>query len=336
MPELTTPTVLSFNRKLENSDALMLSGNWENKNEQDKWKPIELTVRRNRGVIGNKLPADVTDDPEAMQKEVEKPNPVWGDEATLPLNSNHDTLKVSFTLRVLGDLHIPSACNNPAYQEKISKAVLAYADKFEFKKLAARYAYNIANGSFLWRNRVCAENIEIQVKSKLLKDDVVFGAYDYSINNFDNQDEKIGRLAKVIQQGLSGQRFTFVEVDAYVKLGAGQRVWPSQEMIMNVPKGEKSRTLFHLDGCAAMHSQKIGNALRAIDTWYDEGDNLSPIAIEPYGSVTHRGQAFRTSRNDFYSLRDRWFLRDETLTEEQQHFVMAILVRGGVFSEKGE
>lgn len=336
MPELTTPTVLSFDRKLENSDALMFSGNWEKRNNQDQWKQIELTERRNRGVIGNKLPADITDDHEAMQKEVGKPNPVWGDEATLPLNSDHNTLKVSFTLRVLGNLHIPSACNKPAYQERISTVVRAYADEFEFRELATRYAYNIANGRFLWRNRVCAEKIEIQVKPKLLENDVVFSAYDYSINNFDNQDEKIGQLAEVIQQGLSGQRFAFVKVDAYVKLGVGQRVWPSQEMVMNVPKGEKSRTLFQLDGHAAMHSQKIGNALRTIDTWYDDGDDLMPIAIEPYGSVTHRGQAFRASRNDFYSLRDRWFLHEEALTEEQQHYVMAILVRGGVFSEKGE
>ncbi len=330
---LTTPTVLSFDRKLENSDALMFSGNYENRNGLDQWKPIELTDRRNRGVIGNKLPADITDDPEAMQKEVEKPNPVWGDEATLPLNSDHDTLKVSFTVRVLGNLNIPSACNNPAYQEKISTVVETYANNFKFKELATRYAVNIANGRFLWRNRVGAENIEIRVKSYSFENDVLFTAYDYSINNFDKRDDKIFTLAAVIQKGLEGQEFAFVEIDAYVKLGSGQRIWPSQEMVMNPPKGEKSRHLFHLDGCAAMHSQKIGNALRTIDTWYGDGDDLTPIAIEPYGSVTHRGQAYRASRNDFYSLRDCWFLRDEKLTDEQQHFVIAVLVRGGVFGE---
>ena len=348
---LTTPTVLSFDRKLENSDALMFSGNWGNKKGPEQWKKIELTVRRNRGVIGNKLPPDITDDEEAMQKEVEKPNPVWGDEATLPLNSDHDTLnsdhdtlnsdhdtlRVSFTLRVLGNLHIPSACNNPAYQERISNAVQTYAGEFNFEELAKRYATNIANGRFLWRNRVGAENIEIRVKSKSLENDLLFNAYDYSINDFLKLDKKIEALAAIIQQGLGGQGFAFVEIDAYVKLGSGQRVWPSQEMVMNIPKGEKSRHLFHLAGCAAMHSQKIGNALRTIDTWYGDGDDLTPIAIEPYGSVTHRGQAERRHpHNNFYSLRDRWFLRDETLTEKEQHFVIAILVRGGVFSEKGE
>ena len=312
---LTTPTVLSFDRKLENSDALMFSGNWENRGTQDQWKPIKITVRRNRGVIGNKLPPDITDDEEKMQKETEKPNPVWGDEATLPLNSNHDTLKVSFTLRILGNLHTPSACNNSDYQESIAKAVSAYADEFKFKEMARRYACNIANGRFLWRNRVGAEEVEIRVSSKSFEEDLAFTAYDYSLNNFDKQDEKIKQLAKVIQQGLSGQEFAFVEVSAYVKLGSGQRVWPSQEMVMNIPKGEKSRTLFALDDYAAVHSQKIGNALRSIDTWYAEGDKLAPIAIEPYGSVTHRGQSHRRyPHNNFYSLRDRWFLRGVKLT----------------------
>jgi len=339
MSELNTPTVLSFERKLENSDAIMFSGNWRDINSQDKdkWPKIELTDRRNRGVIGNKLPEDITDNPEAMQKEVEKANLVWGDEATLPLNSNHDTLKVSFTLRVLGNLHLPSACNNPAYQEKISEAVRGYIDKYKFKELAARYASNIANGRFLWRNRADAENIEIRVNSKSFDNELTFNAYDYTLNDFSVRDEKIDKLVAVIQQGLMGQGFAFVKVDAFVKFGAGQRVWPSQEMVIKPPPGEKSRTLFQLDGCAAMHSQKIGNALRTIDTWYVDEIESPPIAVEPYGSVTHRGQSYRRfSHNNFYTLRDRWFLKDEGLTEAEQHFTIAVLVRGGVFSEKGE
>lgn len=334
---MATPTVLSFERKLENSDALMFSGNWENKDKKDEWKAIKLTERRNRGVIGNKLPADITDNEETMEKETLKPNPVWGDEATLPLNSDHDTLKVSFTLRVLGNLHIPSACNNSDYQEAIEKAVNTYAKEYSFEKLARRYAYNIVTGRFLWRNRVGAEAIEIRVRSESLEENLVFNAYGYLLDNFDQQDEKIDKLANVIQLGLSGKGYSFIEVNAYVKLGSGQRVWPSQEMIMNVPKGEKSRTLFALDGNAAMHSQKIGNALRTIDTWYVDGIESSPIAVEPYGSVTHRGQSYRRfSHNNFYTLRDRWFLKAEELTEAEQHFTIAVLVRGGVFSEKGE
>jgi len=39
---------------------------------------------------------------------------------------------------------------------------------------------------------------------------------------------------------------------------------------------------------AAMHSQKIGNAIRTIDTWYPDfcDSNTGPIDIETYGAVS--------------------------------------------------
>ena len=87
-----------------------------------------------------------------------------------------------------------------------------------------------------------------------------------------------------------------------------------------------------------MHSQKIGNALRTIDTWYPnpDGEELGPIAVEPYGSVTSQGRAYRQPKQkmDFYSLLDGWVLNDKVPDAEQQHYVMANLIRGGVFGEK--
>ena len=90
-----------------------------------------------------------------------------------------------------------------------------------------------------------------------------------------------------------------------------------------------------------MHSQKIGNALRTIDTWYPDYQNgdprLGPIAVEPYGSVTSQGKAYRqpVEKRDFYHLLDNWLLKDQPPAEGDQHFVMATLVRGGVFGEAG-
>lgn len=80
-----------------------------------------------------------------------------------------------------------------------------------------------------------------------------------------------------------------------------------------------------------MHSQKIGNALRTIDTWYPDAGN--PIAVEPYGSVTSQGMACRqpTKKSDFYSLLDDWMLKDKSPDSGNQHYVMAMFIRGGVF-----
>ena len=80
---------------------------------------------------------------------------------------------------------------------------------------------------------------------------------------------------------------------------------------------------------------KIGNAIRTIDTWYsDYNEEERAIAIEPYGAVTNLGRAFRNPKNkeDFFTLFDK-FVKAEELEEEQLHYVMAVLVRGGVFGE---
>lgn len=55
--------------------------------------------------------------------------------------------------------------------------------------------------------------------------------------------------------------------------------------------------------------------------------------MEPYGSVTTQGKAYRQpkAKADFYTLFDGWVLKDQALSIEEQHFVMATLIRGGVF-----
>jgi CRISPR-associated protein Csy3 len=142
-------------------------------------------------------------------------------------------------------------------------------------------------------------------------------------------------MAQIIKEGLSNDSFTYLEIDAFVKIGRVQMVYPSQEMVLGIPKGEKSKYLFQLNGVAAMHSQKLGNALRTIDTWYST-EEIEPIAIEPYGSVTNRGTAYRPSKNDFYTLLKKWTLDNKEIELNQQHYVMAVLVRGGVFGESGK
>ena len=207
--------------------------------------------------------------------------------------------------------------------------------KSGFEELASRYAYNIANGRFLWRNRVGAQEITIHVKHSSLDGPLTFNAYDYPLNQTTTSDDKIATLSRIIEHGLNEDENIFIEVEAYVKLGNLQRVWPSQEMVLKGTQDEKSqskksRHLFALDGNAAMHCEKIGNALRTIDDW-QTGSEM-PIAIEAYGSVTQWGIAYRSSRNDFKTLLTRWMSGDDIL-QDDKHFVVAMLIRGGVFSE---
>lgn len=326
--KIDLPSMLAFERKLETSDALMFSGNWEDINDESKgWQNIPITKRQNRSTQS----AHGTSDADKV-----KPNPVSSDsdDANLPLA--HDTLKVSFSMRVVGNLGVPFGCNSPEFSKAIQAKTAEFKQSDALNLLAFRYAYNLANGRFLWRNRVGAEAITINIKAG--DNSFVFDAYDFSLNDFEKSKDnaELQQLAATLAEGLKGdaQSFVLVEVDAFVKLGHQQHVFPSQEMNM----GEKGKTLFRLEGCAAMHNVKIGNAIRTIDTWYDRYEEQGqPIAIEPFGAVTQIGDAFRKNKKegDLYSLMLGWVNGDD-LTHEQQAYVAGNLVRGGVFSKSSK
>ena len=319
--KITLAKVLSFERKFEVSDALMYSGQWGSEPTQyEDWQKIAITKRLNRSTISAYKTGD---------KDKAKPNPVASDNDDANLYAKDDTLKVSFSVRVIGNLGKPFACNNPDFEAAIVEKVNTFKQNgIGLKTLADRYAYNIANGRFLWRNRVGAEKIKIVVQSNLLDSSLSFNAYDYDMHGFkkNSDDQKLKQLSDCIYAGLNGNMESFVniEVDAYVKLGKQQHVFPSEEMNM----GEKRKVLFQLENTAAMHNVKIGNAIRTIDDWYDNAK--FPIAVEPFGAVTQMGQAFRKSKNDLYTLMIKW-VNDEELSENDKEFVVANLIRGGVF-----
>ncbi|WP_036768760.1 type I-F CRISPR-associated protein Csy3 [Photorhabdus australis] len=333
---IKTASVLAFERKLFNSDALMFAGNWK-KIDDGEWQPIAIQEKAVRGTISNRLKNALTSDPAKLDAEIQKANLQRVDVAALPFDS--DTLKVSFTLRVLGNLSTPSVCNNQDYQVELANIINGYIAEHGFKTLAARYAENLANGRFLWRNRVGAEEIKVRVKGRGSKW-WEFNSENFSLRAFSQVEGALAELAAEIEEGLAGGGSTFFNVEAFVRLGHGQEIFPSQELVLD-SNSKKSKVLYQVNGIAALHSQKVGNALRTIDTWYPDAFELGlgPIAVEPYGSVTSRGKAYRQpkAKMDFYTLLDNWVVKGKKPEEvDQQHYVMAILIRGGVFGEKGE
>lgn len=329
---LKTASVLAFEKKLANSDGMMFAGKWQQK---EPWQPVVIKEKAVRGTISNRLKNALASDPLKLDAEIQKANLQRVDVAALPADT--DTLKVVFTLRILGDLATPSVCNDQAYQAELTKVINGYVEQHGFNELAARYAENIANGRFLWRNRIGAESIEVHVKQG--EKNWVFNAHSYNMRSFTQPNGDLAELADAISEGLAGKSFVLLNVEAFVRLGNGQEVYPSQELVLD-SNSKKSKLLYQVDGTAAMHSQKIGNALRTIDTWYPhaEDPDMGPIAVEPYGSVTSRGLAYRQPKQkmDFYTLLDNWVTKGEAPAVEQQHYVIATLIRGGVFGAKSE
>ncbi|NKF51196.1 type I-F CRISPR-associated protein Csy3 [Shewanella sp. WXL01] len=332
-----TASVLAFEKKLVPSDGYMFGTNWDNRDEQTA---LILNEKSLRGTISNRLKAAIQKDPAKLNAEVEKANLQTVDACAL--EPHQDTLKLKFTLKVLGGLAQPSACNNVLFKQSYSAAVKAYGEKYGFKELAKRYATNLANARFLWRNRVGAEEIEVQVKAhnKDNEQSWTFDATQFSTKHFDHNDQQLDSLAERIAQALaSDSDFLMLEINCFAKVGLAQEVYPSEELVLDKGKGNKSKILYAVNDNAAMHSQKVGNALRSIDTWYpeyaDEQASAGAIAIEPYGAVTNLGKAFRTPKDkqDFYSFFDKWARGTELERAEDEHYVAAVLIRGGVFGE---
>lgn len=330
-------SVLAFEKKLVPSDAYFYGATWDQK---EAATPLELIEKSVRGTISNRLKAAVKSDPAKLNAEVEKPNLQTIDACAL--GAEQDTLKHQFTLKVLGGVENPSACNNANFKQSYHKAATDYIQREGFTELGRRYAHNIANARFLWRNRVGAEQIEVQVKvlNQGQNDQWTFNAKDFSTRDFEQQNEKVIVLGSKIASALaSGDGALMLQVTTYAQLGKAQEVYPSEELVLDKGKSKKSKVLYQVKGHAAMHSQKIGNALRSIDTWYpdysDSTKSAGAIAIEPYGAVTNLGKAYRTPKEsqDFYTLFDAWARGTKLEKIEDEHYVMAVLVRGGVFGE---
>lgn len=334
-----TASVLAFEKKLVPSDGYLFGCQWETKAQAT---PLALQEKSVRGTISNRLKSAVKNDPAKLNAEVEKANLQRVDACAL--GQDHDTLKLHFTLKVLGGLAQSSACNNALFKQSYSTAVSKYITQYGCFELAKRYATNLANARFLWRNRVGAEEIEVQVKAlnKEAEQAWTFNAKQFSTKHFDHNDSQINSLADRIAQALASETdHLMLQIDCYAKVGKAQEVYPSEELVLDKgnSKTKKSKILYAVNEHAAMHSQKIGNALRSIDTWYpdyaSEEQSAGAIAIEPYGAVTNLGKAFRTPKDkqDFYTFFDKWARGESLPREEDEHYVMAVLVRGGVFGE---
>lgn len=330
-------SVLAFEKKLVPSDGYMYGANWNNRDEPSKLKIRPKTVR---GTVSHRLKKVTDKDMAKLNMDIADPNPQTVDSCAL--GPDQDTLKLHFTLKVLGGITKPSACNNALFKQSYSAAAKSYIDKLSFTELATRYATNIANARFLWRNRVGAEKIEVQVSAsnKTVSQSWTFDATNFNLREFESSNAAVDELAALIAGVLaSDDEFLLLDVNCFVRIGNAQEVYPSEELVLDKGKGEKSKILYDVNGIAAMHSQKIGNAIRTIDTWYpdfsDQEQSAGPIAIEPYGAVTNLGRAYRTPKEgqDFYTFFDAWARGEQLARLEDEHYVMAVLVRGGVFGE---
>ena len=220
------------------------------------------------------------------------------------------------------------------------------------------YFWNIANARFAWRNRFQSDEMRVMIvdgeKSIILnplaicldKPDIeqvkraVLKGENTEIDNF------INRICQSLCEPTTTP--TTLNIHWFAEMNPGQEIFPSQEYV----RGDKNNNdedkriyakLPTYDGAktiqqASIHSQKIGAAIRHIDLWHGN-ETHKAIAVNPYGGVQDTSEILRETKTSFYD-----YLEDgdklmagvakasaiEDISNDV-HFVMANLIRGGVF-----
>lgn len=224
------------------------------------------------------------------------------------------------------------------------------------QEVANRIARNIASGNWLWRNRQFAQAVEITATSGNEK--LVFDALKVPARTFGNYSESEVALGNIIASQLMGESVGAIQVQARITFGEGMshsvEVFPSQNYLGgDKPKGF-ARSLYavgesdlvgkhdimelestRLVGQAALRDTKVANALRSFDTWYDDYDtNRMAIAIEPTGANLDAQRAFRIGDTSSFAYARKLNVIDVDSPEGM--FMIAALIRGGVYSEGGD
>ena len=277
-------------------------------------------------------------------------------------------LLVKWDLRFIDLEHILFACASRAGADKAEEqlfrqAFKAFVDKAKdsegLQEVARRYARNVVNGRWLWRNRIIAENVTIHVSETEFHDDSLsakkhintlsFNALNFSLKSFDDVSTDEQKLADIIVKGMCGDNHANLHIEAIVDFGmGGVEVFPSQNYLEEKPKGF-SRSLYQINprkperqandnqflGQAAIRDQKIGNALRTIDTWYPsfiENDS-KPIPVEPNGASLDAQRFFRVGKEKVSAFDILKEIQTLDPNSDKGMFLIACLIRGGVYSE---
>ncbi|SCM70924.1 type I-F CRISPR-associated protein Csy3 [Desulfovibrio sp. 86] len=363
------PGVLSFQRCLMVTDALFF-----NVFADGSISPLPVVRHGIRGTQNINKFSDEKKDNDSIKSAPRKEIPNIQTTDSAKLDPLAEKLRVRFDVRFL-DLSsalfacAPGKADDMEDLTAFRQGLTAFIDKGKesagVTELACRYARNLANGRFLWRNRAIAEHVSVRVRDRA-ELDVRFDALQVPLNTFDSYSEAEKAVAERIAAGLRGQRDVSLLVEADVDFGVrgALEVFPSQNYLEGKGKDtdtakdtetgkgkDKSRgfarSLYCVGevpkyqdkysvqerGQAAFRDQKVGNALRTIDTWYPAyGERGLAIPVEPNGASLDAQLFFRNEKkiSGFgYMLR----AGDMDPDTPEGMFLTACIIRGGVFSE---
>lgn len=270
------------------------------------------------------------------------PNPQFIEECYVP--PGVDEIYCAFSLRIQANSLAPDVCSDVSVRMTLTELAEAYRHLDGYRELARRYAKNILIGSWVWRNRACRQlSVHIQSENQQWSIDDV-RELDWFGRREGRASTELEGLTNYLTQALSDpKRYGYLDIKAKLKVGWGDEVFPSQEFLDRKQEGSPTRqfatVLIEGEGeSAAFHAQKIGAAIQLIDDWWSE-DADKVLRVNEYGADKKFVIARRhpTYANDFYTLirKAEEYTEDMNRTNsipDEVHFVMAILVKGGLFN----
>ena len=377
------PGVLSFQRCLLITDALFF-----NEFADGTLTPLPVIRHGIRGVQNISKKSKKGQEAASSASREEVTNIQTTDSAKL--DAKAERLLVRFDLRSLDLSNALFACapgkaDDNSTVETLRGALHSFIQRAKegedkpLLKLACYYAHNIANGRFLWRNRMIARAVQIEVQRLDQHGHVLtaqdgapvqwtFDALQRPLTSFNDmlaqsaRQEEAGagdfdsipadeqELAAVLAAGWQGEESPGLRVTAHVHFGVqgAVEVYPSQNYleskdrgfarslycIGDAPEGQDAHSI-RVMGQAALRDQKIGNALRTIDVWYpDYNKRCLPLPVEPNGASLDAQEFFRTGDASGFTLMRR--IGELDPASKEGLFLLACLIRGGVFSEGGD
>lgn len=363
MTKNNLPNFLNYSRSISTGEGFMYG---MKRNEEGGYDllPVEVVKRGIRGTISNYSNiyngSEVLDDA-AVDKQVKDPkNANLQQIESAYLAADCTRLAIKYSVIFQAESLRPSGCNSKDFFDLVTDVVAKYKALGGYRELAKRYFWNIVNGRTMWRNGLSQnKTVEIKVDNDKTYN---FASDGISLAKFDKAELPAGsnELVEAIAEALAGNRPPlFLEVLISGELPAGAEVYPSQEYM---PEAEKQRnkdigkilssTVITWEGRkdfrhATMHSQKIGNAIRCIDEWHGRMDEFGTTPIEVYGYVLAQNDALRLPKAkdtahglDLFS----YLMNLEAIAAELDaadnaaeidgniHYLVAVLIRGGVFS----
>jgi len=273
---------------------------------------------------------------------------------------------VRFEMRFLNIEDLLDSCSS-SDKENQKMARETIADFLERAKksdglyeIACRYARNIANGRWLWRNSSMASSIEISVYEKSFNKKEAekkrighfSNALDVPRKVFDNYSPEEKAVANEILRQMKGESLSGLIVEAHLhfSVSGAFEVYPSQNYIEKKRTdkgGGLTKSLYKLNysgksdnddddikivGRAAIRDQKIFNAIRTIDTWYPRYEEVGvPIAVEPLGANLSLQDFYRPGKHCSFEIALRLAQLDPNSNDGM--FMIAAIERGGVYGD---